>query len=918
MRLLARPISLFLIVMLACLAVFFHRSVIYGEVFSPADLVFSFYPWSYDHPRVPPSNITRSDEVAFHQPLVMTHWPRLRSGDFPDWDPLVLSGSSAFFQGLNTGSAFSPLSAPFYVLPLDVAPTVYAALRLFCAAMFMFLFLRYAGLGLAGALAGSVAFAFNGAFVAWLSSPMPTIALFLPLIALAIERAVRHARAADAGLVGLALGLQFLGSYIPTSIVVAVVSAAYAVWWLLVSRKWKSTLPLAIGGIAALGVAAVALLPMIENLATSPASARSMAYVYLPADNLATFTLQNFWGTPLDRNWWGPGDSNFPEYVTYLGVATWVLAGIAIADHAIRRRDRRVIFFALLSASVLLYLYGIPPLSWARMIPGFRQMNPMRWNVALAFGLAVLAAYGVESALGQTTGARNRWTPMMGAAAAATALAAVTGTIVMSHLPDIRSRQMQDYEKAQIVRFAAIALASLGLVAWGSLSKRARSAVWAGAGLVALIAVDLVGAGWKFNPTLPRQELYPTTPGLEQLQLRSGSTRVAPVGQDFEFLQSHVWSVFGISTVTGFDFRGDRDYQQFLAAASGAPFEGPRWAYVEIKGDAPVNLKLLGLLDVEFIVTPPVDVATLAPGYVNVGELTAGRVVRQTFVARQNGLRRVDVLTATHARRNRGRLRYSLREVETNRIVAFRDVEAESVRDNDWLHLEVPTQPESRGRTYEIEMRALSGEAGSSITLWGSQAEGYTEGAMNLDGQATDRDLWFRAFSTAPDRIAGAPLVFSGDLNIYRNPLDRPRAWFVSNLEVLPAERQLARLLSDEFDPRRTAVTDSGTARTVASSARVTSIDMSEEDMRRVHVEAPQGGVMILSERFSPGWHASVDGKPATIMKADFILSAVELPPGAREVRIEYREPNLRRAMMLTAIMLGALLVGVAVTLDVQ
>jgi hypothetical protein len=40
-----------LVVMLACLLALFEREWRHGEVFSPADLVFQFYPWAADAPR---------------------------------------------------------------------------------------------------------------------------------------------------------------------------------------------------------------------------------------------------------------------------------------------------------------------------------------------------------------------------------------------------------------------------------------------------------------------------------------------------------------------------------------------------------------------------------------------------------------------------------------------------------------------------------------------------------------------------------------------------------------------------------------------------------------------------------------------------------------------------------------------------
>jgi hypothetical protein len=136
------PLVPLLVLMLAALLGLFDREWRQGAIFSPADLVFEFYPWAYDAPRTSAANPTRSDEAFYHQPLMATHFARLRDGQLPDYDDTRLSGVPAFFQGLDLGRAFSPFSLPFYLLPSADAVNWYGPLRLLVAAIAMWLFLR--------------------------------------------------------------------------------------------------------------------------------------------------------------------------------------------------------------------------------------------------------------------------------------------------------------------------------------------------------------------------------------------------------------------------------------------------------------------------------------------------------------------------------------------------------------------------------------------------------------------------------------------------------------------------------------------------------------------------------------------------------------------------------------------------------
>ena len=148
----------------------------------------------------------------FH-PMAATHWARMRRGDLPDWDPLVLGGVPSFFQGLNTGQILSVWMFPFYLLPPALAVTLAAPLRVLFAGLLMWAYLRRSiGLGTAAALSGSVAWAFNGVFMAWLSSPIPDVALFLPACLLLVDSVVERPGIASCAGLGLVLGAQGLAS----------------------------------------------------------------------------------------------------------------------------------------------------------------------------------------------------------------------------------------------------------------------------------------------------------------------------------------------------------------------------------------------------------------------------------------------------------------------------------------------------------------------------------------------------------------------------------------------------------------------------------------------------------------------------------------------------------------------------------
>jgi hypothetical protein len=69
---------------------------------------------------------------------------------------------------------------------------------------------------------------------------------------------------------------------------------------------------------------------------------------------------------------------------------------------------------------------------------------------------------------------------------------------------------------------------------------------------------------------------------------------------------------------------------------------------------------------------------------------------------------------------------------------------------------------------------------------------------------------------------------------------------------------------------------------------------------------AAKPSYLVVGETWYPDWHATVDGKPAPVHRADHALISVVLPPGAREVSLHFASAAYARGKLVT---LAALLV---------
>jgi hypothetical protein len=80
-----------------------------------------------------------------------------------------------------------------------------------------------------------------------------------------------------------------------------------------------------------------------------------------------------------------------------------------------------------------------------------------------------------------------------------------------------------------------------------------------------------------------------------------------------------------------------------------------------------------------------------------------------------------------------------------------------------------------------------------------------------------------------------------------------------------------------------------------------------------VTVDATRPAMLVLSQAWSPGWEARIDGHAVPVVRADGLVQGVPVPAGSHRVELAYRAPGLRTGFLIAIGTLGAiLLVAVA------
>ncbi|HET7011932.1 MAG TPA: YfhO family protein, partial [Anaerolineales bacterium] len=100
-------------------------------------------------------------------------------------------------------------------------------------------------------------------------------------------------------------------------------------------------------------------------------------------------------------------------------------------------------------------------------------------------------------------------------------------------------------------------------------------------------------------------------------------------------------------------------------------------------------------------------------------------------------------------------------------------------------------------------------------------------------------------------------------------------------------------VLEGEPDPARSGSYGSGSAEVIPQG---------DPNLVRVRASAPDGGWLLLSDSWYPGWIATVDGQDTTIHRADGLFRAVWTPPGEHEILFAYRPPIFGLAILLSGV----------------
>jgi hypothetical protein len=140
---------------------------------------------------------------------------------------------------------------------------------------------------------------------------------------------------------------------------------------------------------------------------------------------------------------------------------------------------------------------------------------------------------------------------------------------------------------------------------------------------------------------------------------------------------------------------------------------------------------------------------------------------------------------------------------------------------------------------------------------------------------------------------------------VYRRSTAMPRAWMATEVVPVADDQTLSRINDPGFEPGQTALVKTGIDCPGGGTGEVHFLAYRENE--RVVRVIGEGGLLLFSERFIPGWRATLDGDQAPLLQADGILQGVCVPAGDHVIRVSYWPASLSVGAGLSAGALGVL-----------
>ncbi len=557
------------LLLMALTLVFLHGAVFSSRLPVPVDEVARGYPWRGLFGDVVAANSLTNDTVKLFLPWMQVAREELARGRAPLWNRYSFAGYPLLANG--ESAPFSPLFLATLIVPLPKQIVAMAALKIFAALLFTYLFLKREKASDAAALFGAAVFGFSTVMTVFLYYSTASVVAFLPAAVFALLHAIDRQTKASIVFVALVIATLLANGHPESVLHIAVgcggILAIELLRWrgpagLPVERRrdmLRRFLAPLLGVAAGLALGAPAWVPVLEQVRISErfATLRKVAPVPMQPFTAAWAIISpNGFGNPVRHNW-----SWMQHYagvaISYAGLLPLALAlAVMIARRTEARERWRIVLAVVLFFVAMDWTIAGHALN---AIPPFNIVANDKLRFVCIFLIAVVAAKALD--------------------VSKTAMAIASAPIVLLAIY-VYAKRSDLMRPVDLIGVAAILIFLF-------LPPRFRS--WAA---VALVFVELCAFNSGFNALVDAKYFRPPLPIVDALRAHAPREPFRVAGLAWVLLPDSS-AQYGLEDVRGSDPMAFASYDSYLRR-----FTAPELGWLPLIKDA--NRPELDFLNVRF------------------------------------------------------------------------------------------------------------------------------------------------------------------------------------------------------------------------------------------------------------------------------------------------------------------------------
>jgi hypothetical protein len=902
------------ILLLIFIFAFYSPTLLEGKLPLSASYLNLIYPWATvtQHPRsAAVANNVLSDIYDGQIPSMQAYLTHLKTGEFPFWNPYTNTGApdGLIFFGLRF-SIYQPLVVFFGTM---WGTFLYMVVKNYIVGIFFYFYMRYRGHSWQASVSGSLVLMFSAYMVVTASRSVADSIIYIPAILYFTERFVKE-QARNRHFIGIVLSvaLTIVSGFPAITLYSLILVSLYILFRVFfeieVPRAAQAAHHLVwiySGFIIAIFLVSVTLLPTYEYLKTVNVGYRegrgAARFTIISAARLLN---PNICGNPIFASRWSC-DSNYSESATYVGLLPLMIIPLSILN---KKNWKTALFFLIAALLILLIIFGISDLyRLVARLPIF-SMNPnTRMAALLPVCFAFMTTIGLDNLklLGKKVAVFSHFFFLM-------LFFLVDYAFTNMPRKGIQTADNIFFFQKQEFYTLFILLAVWLVITVYFLLRDKQDLLQPALNLLVLAIflgffVFLKGYQGESFP----DEFYPQTPAINYLQKELPDyERVLVIGRQFTPSMPLYYS---INTIVGHAF-ANREFKGNMDLISTGLYATNTTQPIITTSSINLLSPIIDLYRIKYIVTPPFDqplknqIYAAQQDYNDQISLNKIESFGQEITPDRDGeILGIHVLMSLP---NLDSIPAKLKITDSAKRTKIVEGLFKKEPDGNYFYFEFNSLTVQKGQQFTVEIFLDETALPKNSIASAVNINLYKGGALLVDGkpQATS-DMVFFIAKTNPEIDQKYSLVHSGDLNIYKNTTSGGRNIPIVNKSVYSPLDQCSQVLG-KIDPFSEVVVNeeglvlSGT--NTNSTARI--IEMTGNTIKIDTDSAEKGSMVVLSDTFFPGWHATIDGKPTDIHRVNCSMRGVLVSSGKHTIEMVYLPLSFQIGFGISMVTLAGLL----------